>query len=261
MVRTWRAETRRGAGRARGEEALLVEVPLPCSVLEVIWAAEDVEEAAEDLGLEWWWMHPAAEMRLYPGGGNREGIGPGLWERVALARRRVCWGGSRGAIRKLLGWEVAAGREESSNGRWAVAELLEVERPIGRRGLQLEVLVRWSGEQPLSRAPWPQLWRPVTALSEDLKRKAREMEFERYGGGGSVWSGEADETQRAIGGPGEGGGQPESTGGGAGGNRRGKRGVGTGDTANRSGGGTAMGAAGIEGGERATHRARRGGGR
>ena len=181
MVRKWRAVTRRSEVRARGEEAMLVEVPLPSGVLEVVWATEGVEESAEEFGQEWWWLHLLAEMRLYPGGGGGEAVGPGLWERVALARRRIGWGGSRHAIGKLLGWEVAAGRAESSNGMWVVAEVLEVVRPTGRHGMQLEVHVRWAGEQPVTRLPWGEQWVPITGCTEDIKKKARAMERERYG--------------------------------------------------------------------------------
>ena len=55
-------------------------------------------------------------------------------QRVAMARRRVRWGGSQAAMEHLRRWEIADGRAESVNHRWAVEELVGVRRPAVRRG-------------------------------------------------------------------------------------------------------------------------------
>ena len=99
--------------------------------------AEGEEEAADALEEVWWWQHPKAEMIMTPGAAGREMDGAGLEELVVRARRMTLLCGSRAALRRRLGWEIAAGRAQSSNNMWAVRGILDVERPAGRRGLQL----------------------------------------------------------------------------------------------------------------------------
>ena len=176
MVREWRVTTRRRRGARRGSSAQLVEVGTPSVVLEVLLAAEGTVQAFEGLEEGWWWLHPRAELRMPALAGGAEMEGPGMDARAIAARRRAGEGGSKRALERLRGWEVAAGRAEGSNGRWAVERLLEVQRPTPRKGRQLECKVRWMGEQPLSRRPWPDSWVQITALTSDLKKVARGME-------------------------------------------------------------------------------------
>ena len=80
----------------------------------------------------------------------------------------------------LRRWEIAEGRAESSNHRWAVDELVGVRRPAVRKGRELLVTVRWVGINPLFECPWGESELPITALTADLKDAARKMERELY---------------------------------------------------------------------------------
>ena len=97
-----------------------------------------------------------------------------------MARRRMRWCGTRASLLRLSRWEVAEGRAESSNGKWAVEALVDVRRPDVRRGRQLFVRVRWAGTNPLFETPWADSEVPVRDLTGDLREKARDMEREKY---------------------------------------------------------------------------------
>jgi hypothetical protein len=91
----------------------------------------------------------------------------------ARAWRRAMLLGGRRAVAKWMGQEMAEGRAGDKRGRWAVEDLLDVRRP-GGKGRRLEVEVAWEGE-------WDDEWVNVTQLTKDLRKRAREMEGERYG--------------------------------------------------------------------------------
>ena len=42
------------------------------------------------------------------------------------------------------------------------------------------MLVRWAGEQPVTRLPWDDEWIDICMITEDMKRAAREMERVKY---------------------------------------------------------------------------------
>ena len=86
------------------------------------------------------------------------------------------WCGPRAPLLRLSRWEIAEGRAESSNHRWAVEALLSVRRPAVRRGRQLWVTVRWAGTNPLFECPWPDSELPIGDLTRDLRACARGME-------------------------------------------------------------------------------------
>ena len=65
--------------------------------------------------------------------------------RAVAARRRWLDGGGRERLAWLRRWEVDEGREADARGRWRVRRVVEVERPAGRRGVQLNVLLEWEG--------------------------------------------------------------------------------------------------------------------
>ena len=64
------------------------------------------------------------------------------------------------------------------DGRWAVHSVIDVRRTEANRR-KLEVLIKWAGEQPVSREPWPDSWHPLMACTPDVRREARDMERER----------------------------------------------------------------------------------
>ena len=120
------------------------------------------------------------EIRLPEGPNGRLVTGPGLGARVALARRRMRWCGPRASLLRLTRWEIAEGRAESSNHRWAVEALVDVRRPEVRRGRQLVVRVRWAGTNPLFDTPWTDSEVLVRDLTGDLRAQARDMERVKY---------------------------------------------------------------------------------
>ena len=65
------------------------------------------------------------------------------------------------------------GEVADRRGRWRVSKLLTVKRPAGP-GRRLAVLVRWSGN-------WPVSWVNVTWLSACLRHEARAMETDLFG--------------------------------------------------------------------------------
>ena len=132
------------------------------------------------VGGRWSWLTLEDEITLAGGPDGPLTVGPGLGARVAMARRRVMWGGSRAAMARLRRWEIAEGRAESTNHRWAVETLVGVRRPAVRKGRELLVTVRWAGVNPLFECPWGESELPITALTTDLKEEARKMERELY---------------------------------------------------------------------------------
>ena len=105
---------------------------------------------------------------------------PGLDERVVHTRSWWRWGGGRRRLTWLRRWEIDEGREADAGGWWRVARLVEVERPTGRHGQQLDVLVEWAGVDTGTGRAWATSWIAVTQLREDLKLQARSMEAARY---------------------------------------------------------------------------------
>ena len=101
--------------------------------------------------------------------------------RAVAARRRWLDGGGRERLAWLRRWEVDEGREADARGRWRVRRVVEVERPAGRRGVQLDVLIEWEGADVAgSGGAWGVSWVPVTWCTADVKAEARRMEVERY---------------------------------------------------------------------------------
>ena len=79
--------------------------------------------------------------------------------------------------------------------------MVDVERPIPRRGQQLSALVRWEGYDVSTGEPWEDSWQPVTQgwMSRDQIAKARAMEAAKYGISGSKrGAGGGDSVARAT---------------------------------------------------------------
>ena len=78
-------------------------------------------------------------------------------------------------------WDVHAGLEPDTRGRWGVDGLLDVRRKSGP-GRGLQALVRWRGVDPDTGEAWPELWLDVngTFFTTDLRREARAMERVKY---------------------------------------------------------------------------------
>ena len=133
-----------------------------------------------NLGGRWSWLTYEDEVTLAGGPDGPLTVGPGLAARALMARRRVRWGGSRAEMAWLRRWEIAEGRAESANQRWAVEALVSVRRPLVRKGRELVVTVRWAGVNPLFDSPWGESELTITALTPDLKGEARRMERELY---------------------------------------------------------------------------------
>ena len=55
--------------------------------------------------------------------------------------------------------------------------VVDVRRPVARRGRQLEVLIEWEGEWGAAQREW----RDVTACNDTCKRLARGLEVAKYG--------------------------------------------------------------------------------
>jgi len=104
--------------------------------------------------------------------------------RRVAARRRWRDGGGRKRLAWLRRWEADEGRAADSRGRWRVARVLGVERPAGRRGLQLNVLVEWAGVDVETGNRWGAEWVPVTWCTGDVRAEARRMEAVQYGQAG-----------------------------------------------------------------------------
>ena len=112
-----------------------------------------------------------------------EGKAPGADRRAVTARAWWRRGGGRSRAERLRGEEIQEGRMTDSRGRHALEGGLDVRRPEGRRGRQLEALLRWRGINPASGMRWKDEWKPVSAhyLTEDMRAKARRMEGVKYG--------------------------------------------------------------------------------
>ena len=65
-----------------------------------------------------------------------------------------------------------------AQGLYVISDILDVQRP----GLppRLNVLVQAEGVDLSTGLPWPPEWIPISRLSADLRRQARQMELERY---------------------------------------------------------------------------------
>ena len=101
---------------------------------------------------------------------------------AASIRARRAWSraGGRRVLAWLRRWDVHAGLEADSYGRWRVERIVQVQRPDTRRGRQLDVLVEWRGADALTGQAWGCGWVAVTWLTEDLKAEARQMEASAY---------------------------------------------------------------------------------
>ena len=67
------------------------------------------------------------------------------------------------------------GRRASRGGMWVVEEVLDVRRPVGGRGPQLEVRVMWAGQWGAQQVQWIR----ISQLNGTAKRAARHMEAVR----------------------------------------------------------------------------------
>ena len=70
---------------------------------------------------------------------------------------------------------------------WQVEGIIRVERPVNRRGSQLDCLVRWKGEDHGrweggrgDGESWEESWESVTTLGAYWKQAARQMESDKY---------------------------------------------------------------------------------
>jgi len=61
-----------------------------------------------------------------------------------------------------------------------VRSILDVRRPIPRRGRQLDVLVEWAGADDFSRQPYAPSSVSITALRMELATEARSMEATKW---------------------------------------------------------------------------------
>ena len=186
LVRTWRwrAAARSGGGdedkECEGEDGGEVCVRgrrAPVSMYRR-WAVEAVRGGGdgrlrEAVALEGEWLEV----------GDGEG-GEVDWAsldgRRVAARRRWRDGGGRKRLAWLRRWEADEGRAADPRGRWRVARVLGVERPAGRRGLQLDVLVEWAGVDVGTGRRWGAEWVPVTWCTGDVRAEARRLEEEKY---------------------------------------------------------------------------------
>ena len=94
------------------------------------------------------------------------------------ARRRIAARrNEREAARRWEDGVRSTGAEADDGGRWAIAEIVSVWRPLPRRGRQLDVLVRWAG------AAAEVTWEPISRrrFTPDQYALARRMETVRYG--------------------------------------------------------------------------------
>ena len=72
---------------------------------------------------------------------------------------------------------VDDGEEPDDGERWAVDDVMDVERPTERRGRQLRLLIRWKR----TTGDWDDSWVDITRVSKDLRAEARRMELLKYG--------------------------------------------------------------------------------
>jgi hypothetical protein len=100
--------------------------------------------------------------------------------RAHEARRRWADGGGRRRLEWLRRWEVDEGREADPRGRWRVARVMDVRRPMHRHGRQLEVQVEWAGVDTRSGAAWSVEWVALAWCTGDVREEARRMEEAMY---------------------------------------------------------------------------------
>ena len=74
--------------------------------------------------------------------------------------------------------------------------MVDVRRPVKRRGRQLEVLIEWEGERGAAQREW----RDVTACNDTCKRLARGLEVAKYGAEGGEAGGARAGRKRGRGG-------------------------------------------------------------
>ena len=85
--------------------------------------------------------------------------------------------------------DYLAGRSAGRGGLWRVRRVVDVRRPVARRGRQLEVLIEWEGEWGAAQREW----RDVTACNDTCKRLARGLEVAKL----ALWSEEREGRGRA----------------------------------------------------------------
>ena len=85
--------------------------------------------------------------------------------------------GSLAGVRASRDEDYLAGRSAGRGGLWRVRRVVDVRRPVARRGRQLEVLIEWEGEWGAAQREW----RDVTACNDTCKRLARGLEVAKYG--------------------------------------------------------------------------------
>ena len=100
--------------------------------------------------------------------------------RAHEARRRWADGGGRRRLEWLRRWEVDEGREADPRGRWRVARVMDVRRPMHRHGRQLEVQVEWAGVDTRSGAAWSVEWVALAWCTGDVREEARRLEGVKY---------------------------------------------------------------------------------
>ena len=82
--------------------------------------------------------------------------------------------------RKEWAADVEAGLETSARGWHVVDRILDIRRPVPRRGRQLEVKVQWAGVEYFTQRPYAPEWKSVTELRPTLAATARDMEAARW---------------------------------------------------------------------------------
>ena len=164
-LRLWRWHVSRGgsANRGVGSRVGHRRVPLPQDWERVMQAVLGNLGTRVAFGLEMIMMD------------GRE-----LDDRAYEARRRWLDGGGRRRVEWLRRWEVDEGREADKRGRWRVARVMDVRRPEGRHGRQLEVQVEWAGVDTLSGAAWSVEWVTIAWCTGDVRKEARRLEERRY---------------------------------------------------------------------------------
>ena len=153
MGRRWRAVARlRAARRSALDETRAVDVPDGEEVGRLAVAAG----VAGSVRGTWRWMTYEDEVILAGGPDGELVTGPGLGTRVVMARRRMRWGVSRASMLRLKRWEIAEGRAESSNHRWAVEEIVSVRRGMLLNGKSRSASGRgtnWKRSRPCGHLP------------------------------------------------------------------------------------------------------------
>ena len=120
---------------------------------------------------------PGDVWHSFAGASTHSARSNGLASRALTPRDKLRWCGGRRRFDRLKGSAVQEGHEPDRFGFWAVESVLSVRRPVARRGRQLEVLVQFKGLDPVSKAPWPSEWIPISWIkSGELKECARAME-------------------------------------------------------------------------------------